>query len=512
MLGSVSRVLFLGLDGATMAVLDPAFERGWMPNLRALWRRSASGTLWSSEPMVTPVAWTSFLTGCTPPSHGIHEFYYVDPDDRTIRPNHSGRIRRPTLWQILSDRGSEVVSLGLPMTYPPPDVRGIVVGGSDAPGLDWAFLQCPEFGATIRRELPSYSHKVLWKARPKRIEDLRALARQNVAVFRTQAAAAEIADAQCDWQALMVHFHNLDGIQHRLWPFLGVDETAEGGPEWTSEVIACLRALDDAVGRLLELASRRGAAVVALSDHGFGPCRALVDMNGILCRAGLQRRLHYGTRLGFRLQRIRDRMERWRSRRGAGGSSRRSPRSIEGEVGCDWSKTIAFAPFGQLCGSIFLNPTLVRGSSAASRAIGEIIDACRSAEDPSTQAPLFADAFDVAERYNLDPASEGLPDVLSPSSDGYQAMAKWPVFNRSLLRPDPNLPATHRSDGVLAIDAPGVVKGAHLDAELADVAPTTLAMLGHSGHEAMEGRILAEAFDQVPQRQSQAAGGWVSTR
>ena len=81
---SVSRVLFLGLDGGTMSALAPWFERGLMPNLAALWRRSASGRLRSSEPMVTPVAWTSFLTGCTPVVHGIHEFYYVEatrPDD-----------------------------------------------------------------------------------------------------------------------------------------------------------------------------------------------------------------------------------------------------------------------------------------------------------------------------------------------------------------------------------------------------------------------------------------------
>ena len=69
--------------------------------------------------MVTPVAWTSFSTGCTPPVHGVHEFYYVDADDRTVRPNHAGRVRVPTLWQILSAEGREVVSLNLPMTYPP---------------------------------------------------------------------------------------------------------------------------------------------------------------------------------------------------------------------------------------------------------------------------------------------------------------------------------------------------------------------------------------------------------
>ena len=86
----VSRVLFLGLDGGTMAVFGPWFERGLLPNLAALWRRSASGTLRSSEPMVTPVAWTSFATGCTPAVHGIHEFYYVEAD----RPDDPAESRR----------------------------------------------------------------------------------------------------------------------------------------------------------------------------------------------------------------------------------------------------------------------------------------------------------------------------------------------------------------------------------------------------------------------------------
>ncbi|RUL88207.1 alkaline phosphatase family protein [Tautonia sociabilis] len=498
--GPASRVVFLGLDGATETVLRPAFDRGWMPNLEALWRRSATGTLWSSEPMVTPVAWTSFLTGCNPPTHGIHEFHYIDPVDRTILPNHAGRIRVPTLWEILSESGRQVVSLGLPMTYPPPDVRGLVVGGSDAPGLSWAFAQCPDFGEEIRRNLPAYSHKVLWKHRPRTLDELRRLSQRNRDSFHAQAEAAERADRRCDWAAMMVHFHNLDGIQHRLWPYLEVDETAAGQPEWTAEVVSCLQELDRAVGRLLELASRRDAAVIALSDHGFGPCRALVDVNGLLCRAGLQRRLPYGTRLTYRLRRLRDRFDRWKRRQSPDGTASRGPRSIEGEVGCDWSKTAAFAPFGQLCGSIFLNPRLVSGSSAASRVIGEIIDACRAAEDPETGLPLFADAFDVAERYNLDPSAEGLPDVLAPSTDGYQAMAKWAPFHRSLLRPDPDLPATHRADGVLAIDAPGVLPDFPIDAELPDVAPTALSLLGLPVPEVMEGRILDEVFDHAESR------------
>lgn len=495
MAATVPRVLFLGLDGGTMAMLAPAFERGWMPNLAAFWRVAAHGTLRSSVPMVTPVAWTSFLTGCTPPTHGIHEFYYVDAVDRTIRPNHARRIKVPSLWEVLSAAGREVVSMNLPMTYPPPKVSGLVVAGSDAPGLEWAFAQCPDFAAEILAEVPDYSHRILWKRRPKTLDELERLAERNVALFHAQAEAAERADRRCDWSAMMVHFHNLDSLQHRLWPYLQIDDTADPDPRWHAAVLSCLRALDDAAGRLLELASRRDAGVIALSDHGFGPCRSLVNVNGLLAEGGLQKKLAYGTRFRYRASRLSDRVRRWLARRAPGGAGRRLPRSIDGQVGCDWSRTRAFAPFGQLGGCVFLGPTVADREDAADRTIREVIEVCRDARDPDTGALLFADAFSTAERYNLDPVREGLPDVLAPSADGYQAQAKWSPFNRSLLRPDPNLPATHYRDGVLAIDAPGIRPDSNLDAELYDVAPTALSMLGLNVPRTMEGRVLHEAFE-----------------
>lgn len=490
-----TRVMFLGLDGGTMLAFGPLFGRGLMPNLAALWRRSARGVLRSSTPMVTPVAWTSFSTGCLPQVHGIHEFYYVETSDRTVRPNHAGRVRVPTLWQILSAAGREVVSLNLPMTYPPPSVNGIVVAGADAPGKDWAFAQCPDFGREIFAEVPDYTHKIVWKGRPNRLGELRSVAARCRAVFHAQAEAAERADRRTDWSAMMVHFHNLDSLQHRLWPYLDVDDTGVRLHGWNAEVESCLGALDDAAGRLMELASRRDAAIIAVSDHGFGPCKALVNVNGLLQGAGLQKRLTYGTRFRYRANRLRDRFRRWQTRHEPGGAGRRLPRSLDGQVGCDWSRTVAFAPFGQLSGSVFLHPEIAGNAPMAGRVIDDVLGVFREARDPETGDPLFADAFSVADRYDLDTEREGLPAILAPSSDGYQAQAKWSPFSRRLMQPDPNLPATHRMDGVIAIDAPDVRPGDRLAAELHDLAPTALAMLGVRVPETMDGRVLHEAFE-----------------
>lgn len=492
----VSRVLFLGLDGGTMTVLGPFFERGLLPNLATLWRHAAHGSLRSTDPMVTPVAWTSFATGCSPAVHGVHEFYYVDTNDRTLRANHAGRVRVPTLWQILSAYGREVVSLNLPMTYPPPSVRGLVVAGTDSPGLEWAFAQCPDFGAEVFAEVPNFTTKLVWKNRPQSLDEMRRNANRNCALFQAQAEVAERADARTDWSALMVHFQNLDSLQHRLWPYLNVDETGVCEPDWNEAAERCLKALDDCVGRLMELASRRDAAVVAVSDHGFGPCRKLVNVNGVLRQAGLQRGLMYGTRFRYRAQRVADRLHRWLTRREPGGAGRRLPRSLEGQVGCDWKRTVAFAPFGQLSGCIYLTPEASVHESRAARARDEVIEVCRALRDPETGVPVFRDVFDTADRYHLDPRAEGIPDVLALSADGYQAQAKWRVsLGNTLFRPEHNLPGTHWLDGIVAIHAPDIRPGGHLRANIEDVAPTVLAMLGLRVPNSMEGRVLHEAFE-----------------
>ena len=132
----------------------------------------------------------------------------------------------------------------------------------------------------------------------------------------------------------------------------------------------------------------------------------------------------------------------------------------------------------------------------ADRIKQEVVELFQNAVDPDTGAKLFIDAFQVAERYRLDPRAEGLPDVLAFLSDGYQAQAKWNPFRRELLAADPNLPATHYRQGVIAIDAPDLRPGNHLDADLRDVAPTALALLGLRIPEGMHGRVLHEAFEE----------------
>src|SRR5690606_16037002 len=97
--------------------------------------------------------------------------------------------------------------------------------GADAPNLTEAFAQCPDFGRRIRVEVPNYTNKLVWKRRPSTAEEALIEAQRCRAIFHAQVETAARADARVDWTAMMVHFHNLDSLQHRMWPYFDVDET-----------------------------------------------------------------------------------------------------------------------------------------------------------------------------------------------------------------------------------------------------------------------------------------------
>src|SRR5262249_35479022 len=57
------RVIFIGLDGADWSLLDQYVKDGTMPTLARLVREGTSGTATTLHPPLSPLVWTSMLTG-----------------------------------------------------------------------------------------------------------------------------------------------------------------------------------------------------------------------------------------------------------------------------------------------------------------------------------------------------------------------------------------------------------------------------------------------------------------
>lgn len=499
----IDRLLVLGLDGATWTVLDPMRRRGFMPNLDALLAGSAYGTLRSTVPPVTTAAWTTMMTGCNPPRHGVFDHRYYDAASGRMRVNHSGRIRVPTLWHELHRAGRTAICLNLPGLYPPLSQRGVVVSGMDAPHLEGALQACPEFGARLKAEVPGYSLRYYWKRPPQSLEELSGNGSATVESFIGRAQGGLLADSMFpDWSVLLVQFQNLDPFQHRVWQYLNVDETGIDKPAWNEAAAQVLRGLDQAIGLLCELAVRRDAAVMALSDHGFGPCLGRVDVNRILVDAGVARLPGRLGNVRRRMKQARDRLRVWNAKRSDPSARSASfDQSILAQFPFDWKRTMAFAPHQDTAAMVYVNSVARQGLTRYTAPIftpGQIDDACQSAAQalgearhPETGRPLFPQIIPTALTYGLDPAREGYPDLIAMPDDPYWVRTRI-SGSRAWVAPDPNLPGTHRLDGIVALSGTGLRPGRTLDARLIDATPTILHLLGLPIPAYVEGRPITD--------------------
>src|SRR5262245_17186980 len=72
------RVLVIGLDAADWEIIDPLVRAGRLPHIADLVRNGARAPLRSYDPMISPLIWTTMVTGVAPSEHGIADFLVTD--------------------------------------------------------------------------------------------------------------------------------------------------------------------------------------------------------------------------------------------------------------------------------------------------------------------------------------------------------------------------------------------------------------------------------------------------
>jgi predicted AlkP superfamily phosphohydrolase/phosphomutase len=155
----VNKVVILGLDGMEPTLAEKYMAEGKLPNLSGLKKTGFYGRLRTTTPSISPVAWSSFMTGSEPSKHNIFDFLSRDP--RTYLPDlSSARIGSPKktlslgkykiplskpeirgmrksvpFWKILGEKGVFSTILRVPITFPPEKFKGHLLSGMCAPDL-----------------------------------------------------------------------------------------------------------------------------------------------------------------------------------------------------------------------------------------------------------------------------------------------------------------------------------------------------------------------------------------
>ena len=462
---TVSRVLLVALGGATYDVLVPLAGTGTMPNLGRLLGSAGLARLRFSGPVSESVAWATLESGGGPGVHGMLDDSFFDHRRGRLLPGHT----RPLPCRTLGD----LVTAGFPS-----------VGHRDAPpnGREAAAVQLADVPQSAR----------IWKQRPCTFGELsRGIARTEAAIRNVAAAAGRI-DRSSQWRLLEVRFAVLDSLLHRLWHMLGIGRGSGGSRQWVAKTREAFRTLDDCLGELLELAGRRRAAVVLVSPYGFGPFREKITLSELLRRRDLLEAARGTARLGYRLSCL-----AWKARQKLASMPLCQP--VSGLLAADLRRTRAVTLHGHSAALVYLNTPQRFGTGVLSsgrqreQAIAELLAAFGEARHPVTDEPLFEEVYLTAARFDCNPFARFWPELVAIPAAGFYTRHRL-ARNRHLMRTDCSLTAARTGEGLLMVHAPQVVLGEPCTAELADVAPTVLALLGLHPGAGMKGRVVEELF------------------
>jgi predicted AlkP superfamily phosphohydrolase/phosphomutase len=491
------KLTVIGLDAATLDVIEPLTAAGDLPHLGRLLDRGAQGRLRSTTHPLTPLAWTTMTTGANAGRHGIWDFSERDETGYGLRLVNGSCVRVPPLWTRLDAAGRRVGIVNVPFTWPTPPLEGFALAGMDAWEREDGMTTPPglldELQSRFGRLLTDHTFPLDAEGRYD-LDAVRAVCAQRVEIvsWLAERHAPEL---------LFVVFMAADHVHHLAWP----DWERRGRESLVADVY---RILDGAVGNLLERVG--GENVLVVSDHGAGPLEGVVNLNAWLAREGYltyDGTGHNGARLAHRLFEARRRVpadlrrslkQRVPFLRERVQALRHAPAVV------DWSRTRAFAhgAFGNVVVNLRGRERdgVVEPEEYESLCV-ELADRLAELRDPAGE-PIVA-AVHRREDLFHGPELTRIPDLVVEFRD-YAWLGKGNLTERSGTLEDRVVPATHpgaayegshRPEGIFVLAGPAARRGARLAPDILDVAPTVFYLLDEPIPLDFEGQLLAGALD-----------------
>jgi predicted AlkP superfamily phosphohydrolase/phosphomutase len=534
------RVLVIGLDGATFDLIDPWVREGKLPVLARCLREGVRAGLRSTPLSNSAQAWSSFITGTNPGMHGIYDFFEPIPGSYGVRFVNGSFRKHRTLWRLVSDAGKRVGVINVPMTYPAEIVNGPLIAGLDAPGLDKHAMSPPELRQEVRQKVGEYVIEPgVWGFMRNHQPEL--ALRKLLEAVDIQAATSRYLMTAYPWDFFMVVFTATDKIQHHFWKYLEPRDGASAADEANGQaILRVYERLDRAIGDLVETAGAN-TTVLIISDHGAGPSshrtmfinRWLQHegflttrdaaaggvpwkhwMHGALAKsdAYLKRSLSRRTkeRLVRLLPDLRNRVD-----------------SLLSLSGIEWSRTLAYSRENHPAISINLKGREPGGIVAPGPEYEQVrqtlAERLLRLRCPETGEPIVEGVVFREEVYH-GPEAYRAPDLLfhwnkhayvhrpSPRGrgNGFLKALSPAELEEAELRDRPS--GIHRDVGIFIGVGPRLKRGSTLPpADLVDVTPTILYLLGLPVPDYMDGRVMTHAVDDAllagrPVRRSQASG------
>jgi predicted AlkP superfamily phosphohydrolase/phosphomutase len=342
----------------------------------------------------------------------------------------------------------------------------------------------------------------------------------------------------------MVHFIAMDIMKHALWRFMDHNHPRHETGPFEHAIRDGYALVDDYIGRLLAQLPP-DATTIVMSDHGFGPLANMVNLNVFFMQKGLMKlKRDPWTQLkalAFRLGLTPSNAYQWIARIGLQNSVARVSKKTRNDIigrflsfdSVDWSRTVAYS-MGHV-GQVYLN---VAGRGYAGREphgiipleeyeqhLEQVTAALQELRDDDGR-PILTRIIPGREVYHGPYAHKG-PD-LHLVLDDYNMIA-CPLFateGRVITHQIRGDSGCHRSEGIFIAHGPSIRQGVGAgiplpesvsprpsrgrlspEADILDLAPTILHLLGLPVPRVMDGRVLTGIFTPQAQRRVVYADG-----
>jgi predicted AlkP superfamily phosphohydrolase/phosphomutase len=526
--GSTRRVLLLGFDSATPAIVEEGIDEGWLPHLARLRRRGAYGRLRSTSDWLVSSHWASFYLGVPPNEHGCYHFLQWHPDEMALKRNDPAWMIREPFWRELGRDGARVVALDVPYTHAPRTrSAGVELSGWATnelifePYAEPAWLEAlarETYGRSLRRAGQGLAFE---RYAPRPLTDLLRIRDQLVQISEQSSRLVQRVMEREPWDLLLAVFGSVHRAGHLLWSGSSVE--GETGPEVERTLREALRdvymAVDAAVGRVLATAGDDLAVVVfgliGMSDNTSRTDLLPAMLARILSddaraspdheKIGLAKRVRHAVPLSWRHAikahlplALQDRLSMfWRTGR------------------VDWSRTRAFSLTADVHGYVRINlrgresQGVVEPGPEYDRLCAEISDGLLSFADTATGQPVVAEVRRCDELFESGARRAALPDLIvrwAPSPCARTAAVTssrfgtipWPTPGKN-----PNgRSGNHTAEGFVIASGEGIARGSTLQGHehILDLPPTILSLMGRKPFSYMSGNVIQEIARDAPPR------------
>jgi Flp pilus assembly protein TadD len=289
------RLLVVGLDGADWQLLDRYVAAGSMPHLARLIGEGRTGRLRTLQPPLSPLVWTTMMTGRSPLEHRILDFTRFHPVTGEREPITSDERRSKAVWEMASESDRTVAVLGLWATHPAEPVRGLMVSdrlfaflrreaapaGVVHPAAQTERVLAARAAVEAETSLNALQGYLPWLGE----SEYEALAGRNnpyshpaMALRRILVETRLYHRSAVDWirreqpDLAVVYFQGTDSIGHvfaAYAPPRQAEVSAQDFERYSRVPETFFREIDGLLGEYRELARTQGRALLVVSDHGF---------------------------------------------------------------------------------------------------------------------------------------------------------------------------------------------------------------------------------------------------